>query len=223
LIEIESKGGNIRQFLDYYQKVQLPVKDIDLDTESEQVRIVSHFQKMKGRDDEEISIMIDGLKQKGALKNYAEKARDYLEEDQTKRIAEAKNRAVEEEKHAREYLANYRKEFASNLKNGFELTDSKRKNLTDLSVRQDADGNFEIYKIFADVWRDPKKAVELVYFLTDREGYLTQASNRKVLDEKGKIMRILTRTKKDRSSSARGDDDKDKGNKDIEIDIDRQD
>jgi hypothetical protein len=218
LIDIESHGGNIHQLLEYYRMIQAPVRDVDIDTEAGQVRLISHYYKVNNRlTEENIDIIISDMRKKGTLKDAAESVKEAFERDEAEKLEGAKKATEENAKKQRAYMEDYTRRFEGSLKEQFELTDQKRRSLRDFAVKADKEGVFEINKALNEWLRDPAKATELAYFLYDREGYLNQISNKKVSDTKRNIYKSMTLAKKDRSDGNSGEKGKPGGEAIIEL------
>jgi hypothetical protein len=218
LIDIESNGGNIHQLLEYYRMVQAPVKDVDIDTEAGQVRLISHYYKVNNRlNEENIDVIISDMRKKGTLKDAAENVKQAFERDEAEKLDSAKKATEENVQKQRAYMEDYTRRFEGSLKEQFELTDQKRRSLRDFAVKADKEGVFEINRALNEQLRDPAKATELAYFLYDREGYLNQISNKRVSDTKRNIYKSMTLAKKNRSDGNSGEKGKPGGEAIIEL------
>jgi hypothetical protein len=205
LLEIESNGGDSRSLIHYFQTVQLPAKEIDISGENGQRQMIAHFRSLKGDDPESAEIYIDALRSKGKLKEYAEKARELLEQDEARQIEQSRKEGEQRAAAEKEFQQKYRSSLDAELKKRFQTNDAKRKRIIDFSTGKDKDGSYEVYKAFFHAMQKPETAVDLVYFLADREGYLRQMAGKEVSTAKAQIIKKVIIAKKNRSDSSSDD------------------
>jgi hypothetical protein len=210
LIDIESRGGDISTLLDYYQRAKLPVQEISLDTEEGQTRVAIIFRQYAKLDktEEDADTYIEGLKSRGKLKEYAEKAKEQIEKMDAEIAENAKTEAANREKQAKQAADEYRKSISETLKGKFQLTDAARKSLADFAVERDRDGSSLLSKAINKALGDPDMAADLLYFLRDKDGYIkqltvtkTNAVNRETMD---KILRVPRSRTIDNTSQSNG-------------------
>ncbi len=200
LIEIDKKGGDIRQALDLYNNIKTPLEQIDLSTKEGQQQALYMKYKAKGLGDREISRMIKGFDADGVLEEEATSAYDELSDAFNKHIENIEKQAEDRKKQAEKALKEYRNKLLTNLK-GFDLKDSYRKKLADLATKKDKEtGMYLMDKMYNEIRHDPEKATELLLYLADRDTFIkTITSN---IDKKVKtdVMRKLKFTPKVKSS-----------------------
>jgi len=174
LIDIEKKGGNVTQALQFYQEFQDPLSRIDIGTERGQIEALSMLLQQRGLEEDSIRATLIGYKQQGMLETKGEEAYNALNkvsEDYMKgladKAAEAKIRRVEE-------IKKYKKELESEITSKFQVSEALKRKLVEAATKEDKEGKFEIDKTYFSKRRDPKEANELAFFLYDKDAYLKQ-------------------------------------------------
>jgi hypothetical protein len=215
LIEVERMGGNVDTLIQYYRTVQMPAKDIDITKEQGQMDLLKHFYKVQGKDAEEAIALIEYYKDKGVLSDKAQLAKDKLDEDERKRIETAKQEQATHEQKQKEFVAAYKKALNKNLER-FQLNESARKRLVEASVSRNKDGQWEMQQRFAELWNNPETAAELVFYLTDRDGFMKYAGSAQSRDKMKEVMRRVIITNKNRAGAKETEKRRDKG-EDLEL------
>lgn len=200
LIEVEKNGGNIKQLLEYKDTYSDPLAALDMDTEQGQVDAIFLRLKASGRTDKEIQYTIKGYKEDGILGDMAHTAKEELEGAVKAKIEAEKERASENAKAMEEQMKSYRKELKENL-NRFELKDSIKSKLTDYATKKDANGQYELDKLYRENRLNPERAADLALFLADKEEYDKQVSKKEVTEVKLESARKLKVVKRADSST----------------------
>lgn len=199
LIEIEKKGGNVAQALESYQTYKSPLENLDLTKVSDQQAVLAMVYEAKGLKDEEIVKIIKGFEDDGVLEEKALESERLLNSAYEKQL-EAINKEAEDREAARQKaIKDYRKDLGEELKQ-FTLADSYKRKILDLATKPDNNGRFELDSIYSEVRKDPAKAAELVMFLTDKEEYIKQLTEKDKRDDKLNTMKTMKFVKKNKSS-----------------------
>ena len=150
-LEMKEKGLSLEEYIQMknefdYSLVPLEREGKDLLGNQEKI-IYDFMKKVKNLDDEEIEDFISFYKEKGNLKENAEKAKDKLVEWKTEKdakLVEQREKAIQEENELREAEAKEFKEEVLNLNEiaGFKITKKEANELHDFITKPvDKDGN----------------------------------------------------------------------------------
>ena len=172
IIDIIAKGGDIQALLELQKTYVDPISKLDLDVEKDQIDVIYLHGKAGGKSDEDIELIIEGLKSRGTLKEKAELAMNDLNEA-------VKNETVKKQKEAQDRieatdkaLKDFKKDFKTNAKTEFkDLNDASVTKLTDFVAKKKEDGKYEMDSAYMKMRSDAKLATKLALFLYDMEEY----------------------------------------------------
>ena len=213
LIDVEKNGGDIKQLLEYKDTYSDPLSTLDMDTEQGQIDAIFLRLKASGRTDKEIEYTVKGYMADGILGDMAHTAKEELESAVKAKVEAEKTRALENAKAMEDQMKSYRKEMKESF-GGFELKDAVKTKLVDYATKKDANGQYELDKLYREHRLDPKRVTDLTLFLADKEEYIKQMTKKEVTETKLESARKLKIIK--RSDSSTPDIvDKTKGDKNI--------
>lgn len=172
IIDIIAKGGDIQALLELQKTYVDPISKLDLDVEKDQIDVIYLHGKAGGKSDEDIELIIEGLKSRGTLKEKAELAMNALNEA-------VKNETIKQQKEAQDRieatekaLKDFKKDFKTNAKTEFkELNEVAVTKLTDFAAKKKEDGKCEMDSAYMKMRSDAKMATKLALFLYDMEEY----------------------------------------------------
>lgn len=199
LIEIEANGGDVQQALQSYNQYKSPLEGLDLTKESDQQAALYLKYQAKGLEDGDILQLISTYKSNGDLETKANEAKVDLETAFNRQMEALNEEAIVKKQRRKEELKNYRNALGDNLKT-FELSDSYRKKLLEIASKEDDKGQFQLDTLYYNLRQDPKKAAELVLFLSNKEEYIKQVTSAQVRENKLDTMRRIKLVPKGKSS-----------------------
>lgn len=204
LIEIEKNGGNVQQALESYQTYKHPLDGLDLSREEDQQAAVYLKFQAAGLKDKEIIDVIKAYKANGELEEKATEAKTELDSAFEQQLTALNQEAIDRKTQQKEALKTYRDGLGDSLK-VFEVNDTYRKKLLDIASKEDKNGRFELDNIYSEKRRNPQEAAELVLFLTDKEEYLKQMTEKIRREDKLDTMKRFKLVTKGSKSSIKID------------------
>lgn len=180
LIEIENNGGNVKQALESYEKFKAPMDELDISTVEGQYEAIYLTLEAKGLSEKDIKSLIESYDDKGELEERAKKAKEDLDEAFEKQMQSINDKAAKKKQEWQDFIKKYSTDIKEELDASFELNDTIKKKIVNLASKENAEGKYDLDKIYNDVRRDPKKAAKLALFLFDIEEYNKQVSNQQV-------------------------------------------
>jgi len=202
LIEIEKKGGNVRDAIKAFETVGEPLSKIDTSTVEGKKAVIYMQLKAQGQQDEsDIKRLINSYERDGVLEDKAEKAEVMLENAYNDYLQSIEDRAEQDRIAREESLKNYRKDFSENFSKTFEVTPTLKSKIVDIASKADKDGMYEMDRLYNEYRRSPEKAAELALFLYNKEEYIKQVTNKEKIDSNIKTFKKLSLTKKGGDSS----------------------
>ncbi|MCA9748209.1 MAG: hypothetical protein KC414_03835, partial [Romboutsia sp.] len=202
LIEIEKNGGDVQQALESYQTFKNPLEGLDLSNVSDQQAVLALKYQSKGLEDAEIISIIKKFQDEGTLEDKALEAKTQIETAFNKQLDAINEQAKNRKKQQEEALKLYRDDLGNELKQ-FELNDSYKKKLLDLATKPDKAGKFELDNLYSELRKDPVKAAELVLFLTNKEEYIKQLTEKDRREDKLGTMKTIKFVKKGKGSDVK--------------------
>lgn len=210
LIEAEKSGANVNQILGVYRQYQAPIQDLDLSIKEDQMRVIRHFVNSLPISDEEKDEQMEIYKSQSDefIEAKAKKLKGILDEKMKEYIQKQKEDAEKKKKEDEEASKRYRKDLRTEFNSSYELNEKMLSRLTDFALKIDDKGETGVLRTFKESMRDPKKAVDLIMYLMSPDEFIKQKSNKRVKQEQIKVIKMLGRTNKSRSStSERTDED----------------
>lgn len=218
LIEIEKNGGNVQQALESFNRFKNPLDGLNLENVTDQQAVLVLKYEAQGLGDTEIISIIEKFQQDGLLEEKANEAKNQIETAFNNQLEKINEDAIQRKKDNEEALKVYKGSLNDELKS-FQLNESYKKKLVDIASKQDKDGRFELDNIYSQMRRDPKTSAELVLFLTNKEEYLKQMTEKVVRDTKIDTMKTLKIVKRGNTSNVNIEtDNKDNSKNFIDID-----
>lgn len=203
LIEAEKSGANINQILGVYRQYQAPIQDLDLSVKEDQMRVIRHFVNSLPISDEEKDEQMEIYKSQSDefIEAKAKKFKGILDEKMKEYIQKQKEDAEKKKKEDEEASKRYRKDLRTEFNSSYELNEKMLSRLTDFALKIDDKGETGVLRTFKESMRDPKKAVDLIMYLMSPDEFIKQKSNKRVKQEQIKVIKMLGRTNKSRSSN----------------------
>jgi len=202
ILDILLKGGDLKEIFKEPQALVKPYTEElgwDLDNEVHQQEIAFRRYKRLGHSDAKAKSLVEidikenelDLVAKDEVKLWHE---DY--DNRLKKIAEdLEAEKVAEQERQKEYKANLNK-----LAKEAQYPDTLVKKLVDLGTKKTENGNIASDELYEKLIEDPKEALELIFFMADKEKYLAEkmkeVKRTTQLDGMRKISRIAKETSK---------------------------
>lgn len=204
LIEAEKSGANVNQILGVYRQYQAPIQDLDLSVKEDQMRVIRHFVNSLPISDEEKDEQMEIYKSQSDefIEAKAKKFKGILDEKMKEYIQKQKEDAEKKKKEDEEASKRYRKDLRTEFNSSYELNEKMLSRLTDFALKIDDKGETGVLRTFKESMRDPKKAVDLIMYLMSPDEFIKQKSNKRVKQEQIKVIKMLGRTNKSRSSTS---------------------
>ena len=196
LLEIEKAGGNVSQAIETYRNYQDPLDNLDLtDPVDQQKAVFMKYHNVMGMDKEVVIDLLEGFINKGKLEDEAIKADTELRNAVSKQMEAMKAQAEEQQNKRKEDLKAYRGVLKEKL-NEFDLNESYKKKLVDIATKENGNDSFELDDLYFNLRNNPETAAEVLLFLTDKEEYIKQVTNKEVRNSKLDTMKKLKLVKK---------------------------
>lgn len=172
IIDIIAKGGDIQALLELQKTYVDPISKLNLDIEKDQIEVIYLHGKASGKTDEDIELIIEGLKTRGTLKEKAEVAMNDLNEAVKAETVKKQKEAQERIEATEKALKEFKKEFKTNVKSEFkDLNETAVNRLTDFASKRKEDGKYDMDLAYMKMRSDAKLATKLALFLYDIEEY----------------------------------------------------
>lgn len=211
LIEAEKSGANVNQIIGVYRQYQAPIQDLDLSVKEDQMKVIRHFVNSLPISDEEKEEQLEIYKSQSDeyIEAKAKKFKGILDVKMNEYIQKQKQDAEKRKKEDEEANRRYRKDLRTEFNSAYELNEKMLSRLTDFAMKVDDKGETGVLRTFKESMRDPKKAVDLIMYLMNPDEFIKQKSNKRVKQEQIKVIKMLGRTNKSRSSTSEGGENED--------------
>ncbi len=197
LIEIEKNGGDIQDLVDIKKYYVDPLAKLDMETVDGQRQALYLLHKSQGLTDEVSERLIKSYEAESILDSESEKAAAELKDSADKYLEAKRVQVLKDIEDKKEKLKVFKKDLKENIASSFELNDTTKAKLVDLTTNVNKEGKYEIDNLYLSFRQDPKKSAKLALFLADMEEYDKQVSNKKLIEEKvktGKLIKIAKDT-----------------------------
>ena len=202
MIELEKKGGNVRQAMETYNALTNPIEALDLEKIEDQRKMVWLRYKLENKlDDQTITDIIVSREMSGKLEETAKQAKSQLEKAAEMQLQNLEQQAKERQQKEKEEIKQYRADLNDILNKEFKLKDSTKTRLLDLATKRDKEGLYGIDYLYKQAMETPEKATKLLLFLTNEEEYNQQISEKKVREGKINTMKSIRLVPKGKGSN----------------------
>lgn len=191
LIEIDKVGGDISDLLQVRQAYSDPLDQLDMTTPEGQREAIYLRKKAQGQDDEEITRLIRAYESEGILESKATQAETELRKAIDDQLELRKQQAEQQAKERQERVKAYKKSMKDYLGANFELNDNFKNKVVDLSTKVGEDGKYELDRAYSKFRNDPDRAAEMALYFLDRDEFIKQITNKKVVEAKLETSRKL--------------------------------
>lgn len=201
LIEIVKKGSyeEVQELFKNPTILKDPFEGFDNSNVNHNSQVyMAHLTQVKGHAADEAKALLDIAIKNNTVDEKALKIVEDYREQNKKAILEEQKRIEEQEKEKKERIKTYSKDLDEVFKS-YELRPEKILEYKKLATQFDKVGNLPIDSMYEDLMKDPKKAADLILFITDRELYdkRVKASAKRESDiNTARQIRIIRDTKK---------------------------
>lgn len=203
LIQADKAGANVLDILKQYDKMSAPVEQLNMDDKKDQLKVISHYISLLGLPKDEADEFYKGIVEKGDdyIEAKALKYKSELDKKMSEIIEERTKEAERKRKEDAENFKLYKKALKTAFQNQYQLTDAMVAKAMDFVLKPSkSNPNFsEANERVRQMLMSPELAPDLIMFLMDPEEFIKQKSNRKVSEEKKRIYKLISSSKKDRS------------------------
>lgn len=202
ILDIILKGGDLKEIFKEPQALVKPYTEElgwDLDNESHQQEIAFRRYKRLGHSDAKAKSLVEIDIKESELDLVAKEEVKLWHEDYDNRLKKVSEdlevEKVAEQERQKEYRTNLNK-----LAKEAQYPDTLVKKLVDLGTKKTENGNIASDELYEKLIEDPKEALELIFFMADKEKYLAEkmkeVKRTTQLDGMRKISRIAKETSK---------------------------
>jgi hypothetical protein len=203
LVDIIVNGGDLKEiFKDPNNMVKPFSAELgwDLENEDHLKNIVYQTYLAQGLSEKRAKLLLDAdieeLTFDTKAKEIVEKAQAHYDNN-LKKIA---NDLAEQRKAEAEELKTYKSSLVKSYKD-LGLPETQIKKFVELATRQNQDGTFPVDEIYETAMKNPEDAKELIFFLTDKEGYLKKKMEAVKNETQVNIAKKILRIPKDREKA----------------------
>lgn len=202
ILDILLKGGDLKEIFKEPQALVKPYTEElgwDLDNETHQQEIAFRKYKRLGHSDAKAKSLVEIDIKENELDLVAKDEVKLWHEDYDNRLKKVSEdleaEKVAEQEKQKEYKSNLNK-----LAKEAQYPDTLVKKLVDLGTKKTENGNIASDELYEKLIEDPKEALELIFFMADKEKYLAEkmkeVKRTTQLDGMRKISRIAKETSK---------------------------
>lgn len=202
ILDILLKGGDLKEIFKEPQALVKPYTEElgwDLDNEAHQQEIAFRRYKRLGHSDAKAKSLVEIDIKESELDLVAKEEVKLWHEDYDSRLKKVSEdleaEKVAEQERQKEYKSNLNK-----LAKEAQYPDTLVKKLVDLGTKKTENGNIASDELYEKLIEDPKEALELIFFMADKEKYLAEkmkeVKRTTQLDGMRKISRISKETSK---------------------------
>lgn len=195
VVEILRNGGDFFELFQKPEDTKKPFEGVDLDNEKNQESILFQQYLRQGLSEGDAVDLVKKAKKELTIDTKVQQIVEHYQTSfdkmLTKKAEEQAAKKLEDDKKVKEF----KKSVLDNLKNEYKLKDTLARKLTNLGVERTAEGEFKIDEIYSQKMEDPKEAADLLYFLSDKAGYLKMMGANVKRESNLKTIRTVTRLK----------------------------
>lgn len=221
LIQADKSGANVLDILKQYDRMAAPIENLSLENKQDQLRIIQHYINMLGLPKDEAEEFFKGITSKGDeyIEAKATKYKSELDKKMNEIIEKRTQDAERKRKEDAEQFKAYKKALKNAIQEQYQLNDTMVSKAMNFAINPSKENPnvTELNERVRKMLLTPELAPDLIMFLMDPEEFIKQKSNRRVSEEKKKVYKLISTSKKDRSRAPIDDE----GNELIGIDIEQ--
>ena len=172
VIEILKEGGDIREIFKTPEEAVRPFEGVDLDDSNVQKNVFfNYLTKVQNLNPEDAKVVLANHDKRGELEPKVKEIVEGYQSNYDKGLTEKldKIKADNLDRLTKD------KEFSKSLEEiykTYDLDSKIAKKFSSLGTKRTDDGDFELDSLYAEKMEKPEEAADLIFFLTDKKGYL---------------------------------------------------
>lgn len=210
LIQADKSGANVLDILKQYDRMAAPIENLSLDNKQDQLRIIQHYINMLGLPKDEAEEFFKGITSKGDeyIEAKATKYKSELDKKMDEIIEKRTQDAERKRKEDAEQFKAYKKALKNAIQTQYQLNDTMVSKAMNFAINPSKENPnvTELNERVRAMLLTPELAPDLIMFLMDPDEFIKQKSNKRVSEEKRKVYKLISTSKKDRSRAPVDDD-----------------
>lgn len=210
LIQADKSGANVLDILKQYDRMAAPIENLSLDNKQDQLRIIQHYINMLGLPKDEAEEFFKGITSKGDeyIEAKATKYKSELDKKMDEIIEKRTQDAERKRKEDAEQFKAYKKALKNAIQTQYQLNDTMVSKAMNFAINPSKENPnvTELNERVRTMLLTPELAPDLIMFLMDPDEFIKQKSNKRVSEEKKKVYKLISTSKKDRSRAPVDDD-----------------
>lgn len=191
VIEILKEGGDIKDIFSTPEEAVRPFEGVDIEDSTVQKNVFfNYLTKVQQLNPEDAKVVLANHDKRGELEPKVKEIVEGYQKQYDDNLS-AKLATIKAEKAER---ITKDKEFSKNLQEiykNYSLDEKLAKKFSTLGTKRTDDGDFELDSIYAEKMEKPEEAADLIFFLTDKEGYLkSKMAETKIKTETSHLKKI---------------------------------
>lgn len=206
IINILKEGGDIKDIFATPEESRKPFEGADIEDDQVQKSIFfNYLTKVTNLNAEDATVILNNHEKRGELgpkvKEIVQEYQNTYDNNLNQKLEQLKLQKAEQVKKDKEFSKNLEEVYKQ-----YNLDPKLTKKFSTLGTKRNETGDFELDTIYSEKLEKPEEAAELIFFLTDKEGYLkSKMIDTKISTQKENLRRInliKDRQKKDDRSTA---------------------
>lgn len=219
VISIDKANGNVSEALKLIERVNTPLSQFDLKTTKGQSDLILTYLGSSGQDEKTAEDLLNLYTEKQILESKALEFKANVEDRLNKELARMEQKAIQDESERASQLKEFKSNVKKSLTENFKLSESTISKLSDAVAKNRVEKgfSFEIDDLFRMKRADPKEAAELILFLTNKEEYIKQVTEKAVTTNNLETIKKIHLTRKGNSGFSNGKENKNERGVDIDL------
>jgi len=219
VISIDKANGNVSEALKLIERVNTPLSQFDLKTTKGQSDLILTYLRSSGQDEKTAEDLLNLYTEKQILESKALEFKANVEDRLNKELARMEQKAIQDESERASQLKEFKSNVKKSLTENFKLSESTISKLSDAVAKNRVEKgfSFEIDDLFRMKRADPKEAAELILFLTNKEEYIKQVTEKAVTTNNLETIKKIHLTRKGNSGFSNGKENKNERGVDIDL------
>lgn len=172
LINIIKSGGDLKEIFKDENQVMRPFETSDLDDLQTTQNIVFQQFLRQGISKEDATDLVVKATKDLSVSSKAKNIVDYYQKDYDDNLKEIEKQVIADRAKEQEEIKEYKKTLSSLYKEDG-TGEAVAKPLVDAATKYDKSGNLHIDTVYEKIMKDPKQAKDLIFFMLEKEKFLT--------------------------------------------------
>ena len=221
ILDIVKNGGDLKELFKAPEQMQKPFDEAlgwDLDNEEHQYAVVYQQYKAQGLSDQRAQLLANEDRKEFTLDTKAKEIVDYHQRAFTENLKNINDNLVKEQLEEQNNLKTYRSELTKQYK-ALGVPEASIKKYVDVATKP-TDNGFVVDTLFEESMKDPKKAADIIFYLTDPEKFLAEKMKGTKVKTQIDTMRVINRIPRE-SAKKETQTEEQKGTSAFQFDIPR--